>query len=371
MQFPSLEDLKARGTRKWTVYDEDVLPLWIAESDFPTAPPVLDAIQQAVQNETFGYTPAPKASSLSSALANFYSRHYGWSPDPQHIVWIGDVVRGMLLGVQYFTRPGSAVAVPAPSYPPLLELPETAGREKIECDLTLESIEEAFRAGAGSILLSNPYNPLGIVLDRDFLEGLAALAEKYDARILSDEIHAPLVLDGAHIPVAQLAPERTITVTATSKAYNVAGLKCAQILFSNSADLAIWNSLTGVAKDGTGTLGVIAAAAAYEHCDDFLAEEIEILRANRDFVADELEARIPGIKVTRPAATYLMWIDWRETSIPDKEHPSAWLVKNARVAMNEGTAFGTGGAGHTRLNFATSRAILQEAVDRLAAALPE
>lgn len=371
MKSLSLEELKARGTRKWTVYDDDVLPLWIAESDFPTAPPVLAAIQDAVTQESFGYTPAPRASTLSPALADFYGRHFNWRPDPRHIVWVGDVVRGMLLGVQYFTRPGSPVAVPVPSYPPLLELPHTAGRTKIECDLSLESIEEAFASGAGSILLSNPFNPLGLVLERDFLLGLTALAEKYDARILSDEIHAPLVLEGTHIPVASLAPQRTITVTATSKAFNVAGLKCAQIIFSNDTDLKTWNSLTGVAKDGTGTLGVLAAAAAYEQGDSFLTEEIELLRSNRDFIADGLVAAIPGIKVSRPAATYLMWIDWRKTSIPDKEHPAAWLVANARVAMNEGTAFGTGGTGHTRLNFATNQDILAQALERIVTAVPE
>ena len=168
----------------------------IAESDFLTAPAVKEAIQEAVDAESFGYTPAPKASELNAAVADFYETRYGWRP--KHVFWIGDVVRGLLLGVQYFTE--GPVAVPVPSYPPLLELPETAGREKIETSLELADIERAFQAGAGSILLSHPYNPLGIVFDEEWLRGLVALADKYDARILSDEIQRATGLQGPPHP---------------------------------------------------------------------------------------------------------------------------------------------------------------------------
>ena len=368
MEFPSLEELQARGTRKWTVFEEDVLPLWIAESDFPTAPAVKKALEELVGKETFGYTPAPKASGLREAVADFYDTRYGWRPNSDHIFWIGDVVRGLLLGVQYFTREDSPVVVPVPSYPPLLELPRTAGREKIETSLELDDIERAFQAGAGSILLANPYNPLGRVLDEDYLAELVKLAEKYDARILADEIHAPLVYEGRHIPVASLgasAAERTITVTATSKAFNTAGLKCAQIIFSNAADVRTWNGLSGVAKDGTGTLGVLAAETAYRECGDFLDEEVAYLRETRDWLVEELPKRIPGLKTSKPAATYLLWLDFADTAIGGNPQPAKWLRENAKVALNEGDTFGTGGPGHARLNFSTSREILEEALDRM------
>ena len=368
MEFPSLEELQARGTRKWTVFEEDVLPLWIAESDFPTAPAVKKALEDMVDKEAFGYTPAPKASGLREAVADFYNDRYGWRPNSDHIFWIGDVVRGLLLGVQYFTREDSPVIVPVPSYPPLLELPRTAGREKIETSLELDDIERAFQAGAGSILLANPYNPLGRVLDEDYLTELVELAEKYDARILADEIHAPLVYEGRHIPVASLgaaAAERTITVTATSKAFNTAGLKCAQMIFSNPADVQTWNCLSGVAKDGTGTLGVLAAETAYRECGDFLDEEVAYLRETRDWLVEELPKRIPGLKTSKPDATYLLWLDFADTAIGGNPQPAKWLRENARVALNEGDTFGTGGPGHARLNFSTSREILEEALDRM------
>ncbi|AKK11598.1 MalY/PatB family protein [Corynebacterium uterequi] len=370
MKFPSLEELKARGTRKWTVYPEDVLPLWIAESDFPTAPAVKAKIQQCVDNESFGYTPA--TSNLPTAMADFYERRYGWRPDPARIIPIPDVVRGMLLGIEYFTRPDSAVVVPTPIYPPFLALPETAGREKIEIEgrggLDLSEVEEAFKAGAGSILIANPTNPLGYTFSRETLIALTDLASRYDARVIVDEIHAPLVLDGEHVVaagVSETAARVCFSITALSKAWNVAGLKCAQLYLTNDDDVAVWESLTGVAKDGTGTLGVFAAEACYQDESGFLDEEIAYLRSTRDWLADAVEAAVPGLRATRGQATYLMWLDFTDTAIGDVDQPAAWLVEHAKVALNEGTDFGEAGRGHVRLNFATSREILAEAVRRI------
>ncbi len=376
MKFPSLEELKARQTRKWTVYDDDVLPLWIAESDFPTDPHVKKAIKDAVDNEAFGYTPG--SSGLPEALADFYQERFGWRPRSENIRTIGDVIRGMLLGIQYFTRPDSPVLVPVPTYPPFLELPETAGRKRVDISaeggLDLAEVEAGFQAGAGSLLLATPNNPLGYLYDEPTLRALIELADKYDARLLVDEIHAPIVFEGDHIPPASLGPlaeKVCFTVTATSKAWNIAGLKCAQVILTNDEDVAVWNTLTGVAKDGTGTLGVFAAEACYSLGGQSLDSQVEHLRRTRDWVADELEKAVPGIKVTRPAATYLMWLDFSETAIADEEKPAAWLRKHARVALNEGTTFGPGGAHHARLNFATSEEILAEAIGRIASAFDE
>lgn len=376
MQFPSLDQLHARGTRKWTVFDDDVLPLWIAESDFPTAPVVKDALRRMVEDESLGYSPAPKACGLQEAVADFYNNRFGWRPNPSRIFWIGDVVRGLLLGVEYFTRPSSPVVVPVPSYPPILELPATVGRERIEVraegGLDFDAIERAFSQGAGSIVLSNPFNPLGYVFTEDDLRRLVRLADNYDARILSDEIHAPIVFEGHHVPVASLgdaAARVSYTVTATSKAWNIAGLKCAQIILSNADDVSTFNSLTGVARDGTGTLGILAAEVAYREGSDFLDEELDYLRATRDWLVEQLPKAVPGLKVNCPAATYLLWLDFSGTALAGEEKPAAWLREYAKVALNEGVTFGTGGAGHARLNFATSRAILEEAVRRISTAM--
>lgn len=374
MQFPTLEDLKNRRTRKWTVYGEDVLPLWIAESDFFTSPPVKQAVRDAVERESFGYTPA--TSDLPETLADFYGQRYGWRPDPSWVVTVPDVVRGLLLAVQYMTRPGSSVIVPVPAYPPFLEIPETAGREMVEINayggLDLAEIENAFADGAGSILLCSPNNPLGYTLSEEFLTDLIALADRYDARVLVDEIHAPLVFDGRHVVAAGLSAQAAkvcVTVTATSKAWNIAGLKCAQMILSHPADRQTWQKMTGVAKDGTSTIGVFAAAACYREGAGHLDEQLTYLSANRDWLVGELPRRVPGLQVVNPEATYLMWLDFSGTAIGTLVEPAAWLRTHARVALNEGTSFGTGGEYCARLNFATSREILEEGVRRIAEAV--
>lgn len=223
MEFPDLESLQARGTRKWTQYDDDVLPLWVAESDFPTAPAVKDAIKRAVENETFGYTPAPQAQVLPQVLADFYATRYGWRPDEDKIFPVPDVVRGLLLAIMYFTE--GDVIVPVPAYHPFLEIAETAGRNRVEVGSTggldLMEVEAAFRNGAGSIILTNPFNPGGWMFDTDELDQICAIARRYTGRVLVDEIHAPLVFDGAHVCAAANNPDVCITVTATSKAWNV------------------------------------------------------------------------------------------------------------------------------------------------------
>lgn len=376
MDFPTLEQLRNRKTRKWTVYDDDVLPLWIAESDFPTSPAVMECIRDRVAAESFGYSPASQE--LEHALSEFCAEEFGWRPDPRHIVLTPDVVRSLALAITYFTTPDSAVIVPTPAYPPFLALPPATGRDMIEVSaeggLDLVEIEKAFEQGAGSLLLCNPHNPLGYTFSREFLIDLANLADRYGARIISDEIHAPLVYEGRHLPTASVsdtAAAVTITAMATSKAWNIAGLKCAQMIFSNPEDMAVWESLPGPTTDGVGTLGIFAADACYRDRSGHRQEQLRYLRENRDWLAAELPRRIPGLRVTCPEATYLMWLDFRETSLPEdaRRHPAAWCVEHAKVAMNEGIAFGLPGEGHARLNFATSREILEDAVERLARAL--
>ncbi|MGP6172684.1 MalY/PatB family protein [Corynebacterium sp. A21] len=374
MQIPSLDVLKNRQTRKWTVYEDDVLPMFIAESDFTTCEPVMEAIRAAVERESFGYTPANE--DMQQALSNFYAEEFGWRPDPARIFAVPDVVRGLLLAIKYLTRPGSKVIIPTPAYMPFLDLPEAADREMVFINavggLDLAEVEREFAAGAGSLVLCSPHNPLGYTYTEEFLHELVALADRYDARIMVDEIHAPLQYEGPHLPAAnisELAAKICVTVTATSKAWNIAGLKCAQVIFSNDEDVQAWQKLNGVIKDGTGTLGVFAATACYTEGRVFLHKQLDYLRGNRDWLVENLPKRIPGIRTTNPVATYLMFLDFSGTAIPDKELPATWLRRNAKVAFNEGVTFGPGGEGWARLNFATSRENLEEAVNRIAAAL--
>lgn len=366
MEFPDIETLKARGTRKWTQYDDDVLPLFIAESDFPTAPAVKRAIVDACEREMFGYTPAPRAHRLGDSVADFYEYRYGWHPDPTMVFPVADVVRGVLLAIQYFTE--GDVIVPVPAYFPFLEIAEAAGRGRVDVGsangLDLMEVEAAFKNGAGSIVVTNPFNPGGWIFDAEELDQICAIARRYGGRVIVDEIHAPLVFDGRHVCAAERNPDVCITVTATSKAWNVAGLKCAQMIFSNKDDVRRWNAINHVAKDGVGTLGIVAAEACYDLGREFLDEEVAQLEANRNWLAEHLPQAVPGIEFDVPQATYLMFLDFRKTALAD-ERPAAWLLKHARVAMSEGADFGPGGEHKARLNFATSPAILEEALTRI------
>lgn len=375
VSFPSLEVLRSRGTLKWTQYPEDVLPLWVAESDAATCPAVMTALHSAIDQEHFGY-PARDVSFLTEATANWSAERYGWRPNPTNIFPLADVVRGVILAVEHFTRPGSAIVVPTPAYMPFFEVGPATGRELRFIPTgygspDLEALETEFRASAGSIILCNPNNPLGFTYDADTLRAITELAARYDARVISDEIHAPVVLEGKHTPTASVsdtAAEVTITVTATSKGWNTAGLKCAQFVL-NDKDAAVWNSLPHVTHEGVSTLGQVAAAAAYKDGGAWLDSFLDVLRSNRDLIARRLPEVAPGAEFIPPQASYLAWIDVRGVAAIDNESPAQWLLENAKVAVNPGTAFGTGGEGHVRLNFASSPEILSEALDRIEAAV--
>lgn len=375
MYLPSSAELINRKSEKWSQYGPDVIPMWVAESDFGTHPEIKEALRQAVEAESFGYATEPHE--LRQAISSFHERRYGWKPRPEWIFTATDVLRGVLQAIVHFTRAGSPVIMPTPAYWPFYDLGKASGRELFfikacsSSGLSLEEIEAAFKKGAGSIVLCNPYNPLGFTFSKEFMTDLALVAKKYGARVICDEIHAPLVLEGTHIPMASVSPEAaevTITVTAASKAWNIAGLKCAQIIFSNENDVHIWKSIGNPARGGVSILGQIASTAAYNAPLDFLDEQIQYLRENRDHLCEILPQIIPGAKPIRNAATYLMWIDLRDTVLADK--PAQKILSQARVAVEPGEKYGIGtpggGAGFIRLNFACSRETLDQALKRIA-----
>lgn len=381
--FPDIPTLRDRGTLKWTAYPDDVLPLWVAESDAATCPAVIDAVRAAVDREYFGY-PRRSVADLAEATADWYADRYGWRPDADRIHPVADVVRGVTLAVRYLTRPDSPVVLPVPAYMPFFEVGPAADRELVHVPTLSDgpdpaAVEGAFRNGAGSLILCNPNNPLGFTFTADKLRELADIAAKYDARIISDEIHAPVVLDGRHVPAASVsgtAERVTVTVTATSKGWNTAGLKCAQMILSESDDAA-WRKLAHVIKEGVSTLGMVAATAAYRDGGPWLDNFNDVLRANLDTLERRLPEVAPGAVLRRPEASYLAWIDFRGVDgvggvgdgSGEPMEPQKWLLEKAKVALNPGPAFGEGGAGHVRLNFGTSPEILDAALDRIGAAV--
>ena len=373
--------LRARRTAKWSRYPDDVLPLWVAEMDFPTAPAIVDAVRRAVEQESFGYPLDAQRSGLGESLARWYLREHGWAVDPDRVHLAPNVVKGVGLALETLCDPGPVV-IPTPAYMPFFDVVRLRGLEHVDVPmlrdtpaadapwvLDLGAVESALIAGARTVILCNPHNPLGHVHTREELLGLAEVVQRHDARVISDEIHSPLVLEGTHLPYAALTPEtaaHTVTVTSASKAWNVPGLTCAQVVTSNDADTAAWRALPLEKVIGVGTLGIAANLAAYDEGAAWMAQVRERLGRSRRLVADAV-ATMPGVETRVNEATYLAWLDL--TALELDVEPATWLLETARVALNDGAAFGAEPHRFARLNFATTAPILDEALDRIAAAV--
>lgn len=232
------------------------------------------------------------------------------------------------------------------------------------------ALEEAFARGARLLVLCNPHNPIGKVYGRDELARIAAIAARFDARVFADEIHAPIVYPGhRHVPyasVSEQAARQAITAVSASKAWNLAGLKCAQLVFTRDEDLALWRRIGLFAGHSTATPGVIAHTTAWREGDAWLARVLEYLEGNRALLGQLLRERLPQLHWIAPQGTYLAWLDCR--ALPLEMPPHAFFRRRARVALTDGAECGTGGEGHVRLNFAMPRPLLREAIERMAEA---
>jgi cystathionine beta-lyase len=373
--------LRRRDTAKWNRFDDDVLPLWVAEMDFPTAPVVKAAIRDAVEREQFGYSRLDIETGLPDATAAWSANRYGWAVDPGRVHLLPDVLRGIELAIEAFSPPGSPVILPTPAYMPFFEVVSMLDRPLIEVPmaidsgrfrLDLEGIDEAFRRGAGTLILCNPYNPLGRAFSIEELRALSLVVTKNDARVISDEIHGPITYGQAHIPyasVADEAAEHSVTMVSGSKAWNLPGLKCAQIVITNAHDEKVWGQIPGLRTHGASTIGIAANIAGYNEGAPWLDETLSYLDQNRRALAELLAKYLPEVRYQVPEATYLAWLDFRDLELPIE--PAAFLLEHARVALNPGIAFGSPGTGCARLNFATSRAILEEAIGRISSAVED
>jgi cysteine-S-conjugate beta-lyase len=371
--------LRASGSLKWTRYGT-AIGAFVAEMDFGTAPEVTRALHEAVDRAAFGYLPEEAAAAMAGACARWYADRYGWLVPPAWIRPVGDVMAALQAAVEHFTPPGSPVVLPTPAYMPFLRIPEFYGREVIEVPMVehggrmgydLDGIAGALAAGAGLVVHCNPHNPLGVVFSEAEQLLLAEVVDRSGARVFADEIHAPLVYPGAvHRPYAALSPTtaaHTITATSASKAWNLPGLKAAQLLLSNEADAAHWARAGQLLEHGASTPGVLAATAAYAEGGPWLADVLGYLDGNRRRLGELLAERLPALRWTPPEGTYLAWLDCR--ALDPAASVGAFLLERAGLALVDGPDCGRPGAGHVRLNFATPRPVLERIVDRMAAAL--
>ena len=370
----SLERLRFRTSEKWRRYDPDVLPLWVAEMDCDIAEPIIDAVTAALRLGDTGYT---YGDDYQQALKDFY--RIRWSSDfaAERADLAGDVMHGITALIEQLTNRGGAVIVNSPVYPPFYLYPKQIGREVVESPLgadgriDFEQLEHQFAAQQGKravYLMSNPHNPTGVLHRKDELEQVAALAEQYGIAVIADEIHAPLVS-----PELRFTPYLTVagdseafSVFAASKAWNLAGIKAA-VVASNEAGEKTFKRYRAMKGIYPSQLGVIAHVAAMRHGIPWLDALLPSIERNKYLLKQLLDQHLPAAQYRIPEATYLAWVDVRPLDLGP--WPANLLVEQARVAFNAGEYFGSGGAGHIRINLGTSPEIITEAIERTAAAI--
>ena len=371
-------ELRVRDGGKWHKFPADVLPAYVADMDFKVAPSVQAAIERLTANQDYVYESPAAIESLYAAFASWMERRYGWRPDANLTIGLADVVQGTVATLVAFTSPGDGVIVQTPVYPPFLHSIEWTGRRRIENPLRNEDdrYEVDFgglddgAAGARLLLLCNPHNPTGRVLERSELERIVDIAERHDLTIVSDEIHADLVYPGAkHIPTETIpgAAERTVTLTSATKSFNIPGTRAAVLHFGSEKLKALFNAAIPDHLLGRpGRFGVEATTAAWMGGEAWLGDVLAYLESNRRVVSDWVESQ-PRVNSHTPEATYLAWLDFRELEL--EMSPCEFLLDRAKVGLSDGAEFGGPGIGHVRLNFGTSAEILREILDRMSSSL--
>jgi cystathionine beta-lyase len=371
-----LDVLRRRRSAKWHTYADDVLPLTVAEMDYPLAEPIAAVLHDAVDRSDTGYAlPAPD---LGTALAGFAGQRWGWDIDPAAVTSVADVGVGIVQVLRVLTRPRDVVAVSPPVYPPFFDWVAEAETRLLEVPLAhdadgwrldLPALERAFATRPAVYLLCNPHNPVGRVHTPDELAELVRLARRYDVTVVSDEIHAPLVLPGARFTPLLTVPgaaDVALSVVSASKAWNLAGLKCAAVVTASQKQEAMIERFAPDARWRTGHFGVLASVAAFAEGTPWLDRLLDTLDRRRAQLADLLATRLPTVTWHPPAATFLAWLDCTAIG-PDDRARELFLAKG-RVALEPGPRFGTEGSGHVRLNFATSAEIIDQATARMAEA---
>ncbi|NMC15031.1 MAG: pyridoxal phosphate-dependent aminotransferase [Chloroflexi bacterium] len=380
MDFDKIIDRRNTESIKWKYFPEDVLPLWVADMDFQSPPEVINALHQRIDHGIFGYGIPPV--DLAEIVVNYISRQFHWKPLPSQVSYVPGVVTGFNLAIRAFCEPGTSVLFHTPAYPPFFSAPQSAKLPFVTnpllrgadgaCSIDFERFEEQIISERVSVfILCNPQNPTGRVFTREELTRLAEICLRHKVIICSDEIHSDIVFDGRqHIPIASLDPEvanNTLTLMAPSKTYNVAGLYASVAVISNPELARRFCEYKAGLISGPDLLALTAARAAYLYGGDWLQDLLVYLQGNRDFLADTLAKDFPGVEMHKPEGTFLAWLDCRGLDLPTE--PQKFFQEHAKVGLNSGVDYGPEGLGFVRLNFGTQRALLQEALERMAAAL--
>jgi cystathionine beta-lyase len=381
--FEHVPERRGTDSQKWQKYaGRDVLPLWVADMDFKSAPAIIEALHQRVDHGVFGYArPVP---STVDAIVHAMEQRYGWKIEPAWIVWLPGLVVGLNVTAQAFAEPGDEVLTLAPVYPPFMSAPKHSARASVTIPWILvrsaagdrwgidwDALERAVTPRTRLFYLCNPHNPLARVWRREELARLAEFCARHNLVLCSDEIHCDLILDPSlpHVPTALLSPEiaaRTVTLMAPSKTYNVPGLGTSIAIIPDSMRRARFLRATaGIVAEVT-CLGFTACEAAYRDCEPWRQALLSHLQGNRDYLLDAIARELPGVRVEAPVeATYLLWMN---VSALGLGNPTAHFEQHG-VGLSDGAMFGAAKGSHVRLNFGCPRATLVEAIRRMKVAL--
>lgn len=383
--FDHLPDRRSTDCMKWTKYEPDVLPLWVADMDFPVAEPILQSLKCCLDHGIFGYPDVhPKlgeVSELQEVLVERMERLYQWQVLPEEILFLPGVIVGLNLTCHALATPGSNVLVQMPVYPPFLSTPGNASMQRQDTllkqrrnghyEVDWDAFEAGFTSQTRVFILCNPHNPVGRVFSIDELERMAEICLRKGVVVCSDEIHCDLLFKGhKHIPIASLDKEiaqNTITLMAPTKTFNIAGLQCSFAIVQNKELRQKLEDSKGGLVMWVNLVGMTAARAAYRDGQEWLEQVLQYLEVNRGILCDYVESQLPQLRMAKPEGTYLAWLDCRNAGIQGS--PYEFFLKEARVALNDGVTFGKGGEGFVRLNFACNRDVLAEALERMKAAL--
>mgnify|MGYP000076310102 FL=1 len=367
------------GSKKWSQYPEDVLPMWVADMDFPVAEPIVQALKNRLEHPLLGYSVAQD--SLRKTLVGHLARRYHWQIQPEDLVFLPGVEPGVNMALNALVPARSGVLVQTPNYSPLLHAPAHWKLPRVdlpfhadargEYHTDLDALEQALPR-TRALLLSNPHNPLGKVFDRDELQAIGQACVRHDVLIISDEIHADILFDGRqHTPMAALSEDiaaRSVTLMSASKAWNIAGLKTAFAVIQNAGLRQRFNAGRLGLVDSVNALGLEATEVAYRDGAPWLAEVMAYLQGNRDYLAEAINTRFPGIRMHLPQSTYLAWLDCSDLGL---EHPQRFFLEHARVALSDGLEFGDECGQFVRLNFGCPRPMLEEGLARMERSLRE
>ena len=376
------------GSLKWTgittASGEPTIGAWVAEMDFGTAPEVAEAMKGAIDDGLLGYQPPWLESRVAGATAEFHRRRFGWDVDASHVRLAAAVLPALEATIAHLVRPGAPIIVPTPAYMPFLTIPGKLGHPVIEVPslrgtragghgwaLDLEGIRAGLEAGAGLVILCNPWNPVGRVLRADELTALHDVVSSYDALVFADEIHSSLILDESvpFVSYASLGPAfaaHTITATAASKGWNIAGLPSAQVIVPNENLRERWDAVAAHVRHDANVIGALGTIAAYERGDAWQREVRDLIRSNVDLVASALAAT--PIDFVRPEGTYLTWWGFEGVDLGPLS-PAATLRERAGIAANEGHTLGSDYSSWARINLACAPDVAARIVERVLALL--